>query len=1144
MKIQMKHIQSQNCSRTTGFKGAAFRVLACLMMFVSFSAFAQKNNVSGVVTDKNTNEPVAGAALMVKGTSTGTVTNPDGTYTIKAGENDVIVCQFFGYKTQEVNVAGRAKIDIALEEDVETLEATVVVGYGTLKKTQLVGSVENLDGEKVAERPNANVARSLQGQVAGLNIIQADGKASHSGNIYIRGNQTQNVYTRPAAGNAGNTDNGNTYYSIGTGGSALVLIDGVEGDLTMVNPADVENVAVLKDASSAAIYGARAANGVILVTTKSGDNEKFTVTYNGSYQINERIVKLEDVIEDDGLEWTKTFYQFWQGRNATPQNPNAKPSDINTFKMGDTGFLDRFIARREAGETGIYDVRNGKYEYYGSVNYPAMFFKPYHTSQTHDLTVRGATKKISYSLTGRFFDQEGLYKIGDDTYRTFNLRSKVKAQVNNWLSLDNNTAVFHSYQKQPMFSTGDTIYDQFDHHAQPPLPPMNEDGTFTNSGVRTGYADFINGSGQWDNNLTITTTTGMTIDFIKDVLKFRADFSYKAIRKERERYRVPSVKYEAPEKPTNYVLPADSYKSRWTYDTDYISANAVLTWTPKLGEKHDLNVVGGWNLEDSRYHRTYLQRTWMLFSDRFDSFDLFSSDGQMKTEQTNSDYGIVGFFARANYTLFNRYIFEVSARADGSSKFPTSQQWGFFPSASLGWRLDQEPWMKWSKSWLDNFKVRGNFGSLGNGAISPYTFLETMGVDLSGIFFGGVKNNVTTVPTPVPTSLTWETITTYDVGLDADFLKSRLSFSGDYYWKNNTDIITNGPTLPNLYGASAPKGNYASIATKGWEVTLSWRDAVKLGNHDFNYSIKGSLWDSRSWVSYYPESDGNIYGLYTGKEIGEIWGLRTNGYFRDNVEALNHASANGWITHGNSPKLYAGDLKYIDLDGDGTINYGKGTIDDHGDLTRLGCATPRYQYGINLDFSWNGIGLSMFFQGVGKRDWYPSIDSGLFYGPYNRTFTGWQFKAQNDYAKVEYYNADGSINEDWVVTNFEDRPYWTRRVGHTAQRSNGALATENDYYLQNAAYIRLKNLTVDYTLPANLTQKAKIDKVRFYVSMENLWTWSPIFKVTDAFDPEGIGRGDIDFDTAGTKYLGQDGTGDGSGYPMLRSFTFGVNLTF
>jgi hypothetical protein len=451
--------------------------------------------------------------------------------------------------------------------------------------------------------------------------------------------------------------------------------------------------------------------------------------------------------------------------------------------------------------------------------------------------------------------------------------------------------------------------------------------------------------------------------------------------------------------------------------------------------------------------------------------------------------------------------------------------------------------MKWSKSWLDNFKLRGNFGSLGNGAISPYTFLETMGVNKTGIPFNGVANNYTTVPTPIPSSLTWETITTYDFGLDADFFKSRLSFSGDIYWKKTSDIITNGPALPNLYGADAPKGNYASTLTKGWELTLSWRDAVKLGSHDFNYSIKGSLWDTRTWVDYFPSTDGNIYQLYSGKEIGEMWGLTTNGYFASNLEALNHASANGWITNSidDDIPLMAGDLKFIDVDGDGTINYGKGTLEDHGDLQRIGNVTPRFLYGLNLDFSWNGIGLSMFFQGIGKRDWYPSLDSALFWGSYNRTFTGWQQKVHNDYAKVNYKNEDGTENMDWVVTNFDERPYWVRRVGHSAQRTNAAQGLENDYFLQNAAYIRLKNLTVDYTLPAKLTQKAKIEKIRFYVSMENLWTWSPIYKHTKMFDPEGIWPGDSDFDTV--KY-GQNGAGDGSGYPMLRSFTFGVNLTF
>ena len=1139
MKIQMKHIQSQNCSRTTGFKGAAFRVLACLMMFVSFSAFAQKNNVSGVVTDKNTNEPVAGAALMVKGTSTGTVTNPDGTYTIKAGENDVIVCQFFGYKTQEVNVAGRAKIDIALEEDVETLEATVVVGYGTLKKTQLVGSVENLDGEKVADRPNANVARSLQGQVAGLNIIQTDGKASHTGEIYIRGNRTSKVATRAKAG--GNAEN--KTYSIGTGGSALVLIDGVEGDLSMVNPADIESVAVLKDASSAAIYGARGANGVILVTTKTADNEKFTVSYSGSYTLNSRLVRFEDEIIDNGLEWTENFFEFWQGRYARVGNTTKIPGAINTFNLNADNYLNDFRARVEAGNTEVYDFNSkGGYAYYGNVNWPSIFFKDHHGSQTHDITVRGAGKKISYSLAGRFFDSEGLYNIGEDFYRTFNLRSKVKAQVTNWLSVDNNTSLFHSRQNQPMFSTGDTIFDQMDHHGQAPLPPVNADGTYTNSGVRTGYAQFIEGNDQWDKNLTVVSTTGITIDFIKNVLSLRGDFSYKAIRRQRERARVPVSAYTAPGEEFAYDTHEDSYKSRWTYDTDYMSANAVLTWTPKLGENHSLNVVGGWNLEDYKYHRFYIQRSGMIFPENFESYELFDGT-DIKVEQNNSDYGLVGFFGRVNYSLFNRYIFEVSARYDGSSKFPTSQQWGFFPSASVGWRVDQEPWMKWSKSWLDNFKLRGNFGSLGNGAISPYTFLETMGVNKTGIPFNGVANNYTTVPTPIPSSLTWETITTYDFGLDADFLKSRLSFSGDIYWKKTSDIITNGPALPNLYGADAPKGNYASTLTKGWELTLSWRDAVKLGSHDFNYSIKGSLWDTRTWVDYFPSTDGNIYQLYSGKEIGEMWGLTTNGYFASNLEALNHASANGWITNSidDDIPLMAGDLKFIDVDGDGTINYGKGTLEDHGDLQRIGNVTPRFLYGLNLDFSWNGIGLSMFFQGVGKRDWYPSLDSALFWGSYNRTFTGWQQKVHNDYAKVNYKNEDGTENMDWVVTNFDERPYWVRRVGHSAQRTNAAQGLENDYFLQNAAYIRLKNLTVDYTLPAKLTQKAKIEKIRFYVSMENLWTWSPIYKHTKMFDPEGIWPGDSDFDTV--KY-GQNGAGDGSGYPMLRSFTFGVNLTF
>ena len=618
----------------------------------------------------------------------------------------------------------------------------------------------------------------------------------------------------------------------------------------------------------------------------------------------------------------------------------------------------------------------------------------------------------------------------------------------------------------------------------------------------------------------------------------KGDFSYRAIRRWRERYRAPLTFYSAPEKPTYYVTQESSYKSRWTYDTDHLTANIVATWTPKLGENHDLNVVGGWNLEDYQYDRFYLQRKGMLFPEKYKSFELFDGT-DIKVEQNDQSYGIVGFFGRANYTLLRRYIAEFSARYDGSSKFPSSQQWGFFPSASFGWRLSEEPFMKWSRSWLDNFKIRANWGSLGNGTVAPYTFLETMGVDKTSVVIGGVKANYTTQPSPIPESLTWEKVTTYDIGIDADFLHSRLSFSGDIYRRNTTDLIVVGPELPGLYGADPPKGNYGALKTDGWELTLSWRDQFNVAGKPFEYSIKGSLWDSRTWVTEYGSTTHTLWGYYEGKELGEIWGFRTDGIFRDNEEANNWAT-DSFHKNGSNFRAYAGDLKFVDLDGDGDINYGKAIIEDSGDLTRIGNALPRFQYGINLDFRWNGIGLSMFFQGVGKRDWYPTVETGFFWGQYNRPYSPYLTYTQtgNNYAHVDYSTTN------WVVTNYDDNPYWSRRVGYSANRNVGPLTYENDHYLQNVAYIRLKNLTIDYSLPSKWLKKIDISAARFYVSMENLWTWSPLFKHTDMFDPEVISIGDSDFDSTGSSYYGLSGVGEGYSYPMLRTFTFGVNLTF
>jgi TonB-linked SusC/RagA family outer membrane protein len=559
-----------------------------------------------------------------------------------------------------------------------------------------------------------------------------------------------------------------------------------------------------------------------------------------------------------------------------------------------------------------------------------------------------------------------------------------------------------------------------------------------------------------------------------------------------------------------------------------------MTYTPKLSKNHDLNVVAGWNLEDYNYTNYYTQRKGILW-DAYPSYELMDGFDWADPNDYLTSYGLVGFFGRVNYTFMRRYIVEVAARYDGSSKFPTDQQWGFFPSASIGWRLSEEPFMKWAKGWLDNFKIRANVGQLGNANISEYRFLEKVSMAKTGVLYDGLKSAYTSQPNIVPDGLTWETVTTYDLGLDWDVLKSRLSFSGDYYVRNTDNMIVSGPELPAIYGSSAPVGNYGSMQTKGWEAALSWRDQISLLGKPLNYNAKVSVWDSRTWIRDYSNEAGTILNYYKDKELGEIWGFRTDGYF------LSNAEANNWVIdkfhkNGNNFREYAGDLKFVDLNGDGEITTGSGTLKDHGDLDRIGNETPRYQYGINLGVNWNGIGIDVFFQGVGKRDWYPMVESGFFWGQYNRPY-GFLLKTQeNNMVKMDYSTSN------WTVTNADEHPYWTRPVAYSANRNVGPLTWENDYYLQHASYLRLKNLTVSYNFPEKWMKKTFVSKAKVYIATENLLTWSPIYKHTKMFDPEVITNGDSDFD--GGTQTGLSGVGQGYSYPMLKSITFGLNLTF
>ena len=703
-------------------KGLMTTVMAILLFLVPSEVFAQKLTVSGFVKEAATNEPVPGAVVMVKGTSVGTSTDANGAYTLKADANAVLVCQLFGYKTVEVNVSKRTKLDILLQEDTQMLDATVVVGYGTLKKTQLVGAVENLSGEELEGRTNSNVTRSLQGQIPGLNIVQADGKPTHQGSITIRGNGTSYQSRKKVGGGAGNQK-----HSIGQGSSALVLIDGVEGDLTTVNPEDIETVAVLKDAASAAVYGARGAFGVILVTTKAPKTDKISVNYNGSVSLNRRNIMWEDELVTDGLQWLDTFVEFFRNDKRTPTSAGSLPGNVNNRSNTYSEAYHEEFRRRKTDPTyenygKIYgdgkDVGfGGNYAYYGSTNWLDMFYKDMNMTQNHNLSINGASEKVSYAISGRYYGQDGIYKLGNEDFNQFNLRAKGSIKITDWLKLTNNTSVFKRKYHQPMVSGGSQpLLRQFEHRGQPIYPAFNEDGTLTFYGASCMYGAFEDGNTYQENNkLDIITSTTLDFEPIKNVLKFTGDFTYKAIRSTQARVSCIQSGYSAPGALETYN--SSSYKSDWRFNTDYISSNIVGTYTPKLGDNHDLNIVAGWNLEKTNYRRFYLTRKDLLYPS-IPSFELMASD-EYGVEDRGHDKSMVGFFGRVNYTLLNRYIVEVAARYDGSSLFPSYSQWGFFPSASVGWRLSEEPWMKWAKSWMNNFKLRANVGSLGNATIDP-----------------------------------------------------------------------------------------------------------------------------------------------------------------------------------------------------------------------------------------------------------------------------------------------------------------------------------------------------------------------------------------------------------------------------------------
>lgn len=1065
---------------------------------------AQNRMVSGKVLDA-LQEPLVGVSIRIEGTTQGTITDVDGAFEVQVpAAGATLDFSYVGYLTEKVKVKpGQKNIVVYMQEDAIMLDEAVVVGYGTQKKVNLTGAVATVDSKSLEDRAAHSLTSMLQGSVPGLNVTTSSGVPGSSPAINVRG-----------------------VTSINSAGP-LVLIDGAVGELDRVNPNDVESISVIKDASAAAVYGARAAFGVILVTTKSGaaQDGKATVRYSGRLGWEAPTTSTE--YETTGYWSVYTVNKFWQAENG------GLYCDYTDYDMQQ--LLARVNDKTENPDRPwvVEDVRNGRRQwvYYGNYDWWHMLYNDNRPVQQHDISISGGNKDVKYLVSGAYDYQKGMLKEYPDIYRKYNLRSKIDLRINKWSTLTNNTSFYGSqYTFQGDGSVENTLAYSA-RHALACFPMKNPDGSWLYSTPYLNYKvangrHIILGEGSHrnvDRTTDFSNTTRLVITPIK-ALSLTADFTYR-LYQTRNTSRSNNLYYrEYPDAEMGvYATGAGANRLDESVNTrNYYSANAYANFDDTFNDVHHVSGVIGFNYETMRLKNisAYGEN---LASTSLDDFNLVgqNDEGEVITgvDGSQSEYALAGFFGRINYDYKGRYLFEASGRYDGTSRFAAGSRWGFFPSGSVGWRISEEPFFKPLSKYVDNLKLRASFGSLGNQNVSSYyTYMRLITVsDFAGYSFGEGSSmaKYSTLSAPVSSDLTWETAQQWDFGFDLTMLKNRLNVTVDGYVRNTLNMLTDGIELPAVYGASVPDMNTADLQTKGYEISVSWRDQFQLASRPVEYSLGFNVSNYKSYITKYDNKDKTFAkDYYEGMRLGEIWGFVTDGLFPTTEEAQAYASEvdlsyiNNRVTGG----WQAGDLKFLDLNGNKKLDIGSNTVDDPGDRKILGNSLPSLSYGINASLRWFGVDVSAFFQGTGNHYWYPTGQAMQFWGPFS-------------YPYLTYLQKD-FLKDVWA----EDNPdaYFTRPMAYSA--TSGPLSLVNDRYLQNIRYMRFKNLTVGYTIPVNLTKKIGVDQLRVYFSGENLCYWSPLKKHTKYIDPEAA--------------IDRDDAYNNAYYPWQKTFMFGVDVTF
>lgn len=1067
------------------------------------AAVQQVAPVTGKVVDQN-GEPIIGASVTVNGTTIGTLTDLDGSFSINASENSELKISFLGYTHKTIKVNSRKYLEIILQEDNTLLEEVIVVGYGTQKKANLTGAVASIDGNSIVDRPGHSVSQMIQGKVPGLTITPSSGRPGSGSGINIRGVNSINK------------------------GNPLVIVDGVEGDLETLNPNDIESISVLKDASASSVYGARATFGVILVTTKKGEVGKPTIRYSGQLGWGRPTTSTEFETRGYYSVWINDmFWRSYSGNNYTYYTEE----DYNQL----------WIRRNDKTEHPdrpwvVIDQRDGKdsYTYYANTDWYHYLYKDTRPSMNHNVSLKGGTDAASYFVSAGFHKSDGILRSNTDTFKKIDFRAKMDFKINDKMNFGTNVSYLSNSYKYPGVGGVNTAFNLDKVHALASIVPENPDGSMV---YETSLSKYVIMDGL---PLVFKNPNNKNEDS-RNQTSIIAEYSYRPIEglelKTNFNYRYNSQGYMNRQTNVDYskypgvkqTLSTGRFENK-LYERinthKYYAFNAYGTYTKTFDKSHNLKAMLGYNTEKQTL-KDLKATGYNLTDDSLADMNMIGqdADGERRTDVAGgyNEFAITGIFGRLNYDYLGKYLFELSGRYDGSTRFKRGHRWGFFPSASAGWRLSEESFFEGAKNILEDVKIRLSYGSLGNQQVGYYNHMRLINISTDSYLFGGDKSAIATISKPNAADMTWEKAIHYNLGVDIYTLNNRLGFTGDVYIRDTKKMLSESVALPSVYGASSPDANSADLRTKGYELTLTWRDSHMLFGNRLSYNVSFTFNDYISEITRYNNPEKSFAKTYyKGQRLGDIWGYRVGGLFASDAEAKEYTATvdQSYLDEIMFPAgvWKGGDMKFLDLNGDNIIRPGV-SVNQPGDQEVIGNSEPRYLYGATFGASWFGVDLSIFFQGVGKRDWYPEPNTMAFWSVYARPYA--------TYIPKDFHK------QFWTEENPD--AYFPRPRGYLAlQGERRQLTAINDRYLQSLAYLRMKNLTIGYSLPKKWSRLARIENLRVYFSGENLITWSGI--KSDYIDPESVVTNSV--------FRNKDDNNLARNYPWQKIYTVGIDITF